>query len=137
MLTREENATSQKNQALWEMRREACERFIFTAKECARLLGRNRRGDAFLEAAAAIEELRDLYVQIELAAPNNGDILPIARSLIEHLRELNSVTSDYGRAVDPSDAQTFWTRMQDEEGDLNATMRRMQAAVRVELHRKR
>lgn len=79
----DKNANAQRDQALWELRRDTCTRYIFAAKKCARIHGENYTGERFQEISTAIDELQGIYVQMELEAPDGGDILLMARSLLD------------------------------------------------------
>ncbi|MEU0522801.1 hypothetical protein [Streptomyces niveus] len=132
----DKTANAQRDQALWELRRDTYTRYIFAAKECARIHSENYAGERFQEISAAIEELQRIYVQMELEAPDGGDILLMARSLIEHFKELRTLASDHREAAGSSRADAIRTRLRDETRDLNLTIAMMQEAVRAEVNRK-
>ena len=129
-------ANAQREHALWELRRDTYTRFVYAVKECARINDQNYTGEKDQEITAAIETLQNLCLQMELEAPDGGEVLLIARSLIEHFNELRTLANSYGRATDSSHSDMIRTRLRDETRDLNLTIGLMQEAVRAELHRK-
>ncbi|MCK9869435.1 hypothetical protein AB0M72_13960 [Nocardiopsis dassonvillei] len=123
---------SQRDQVLWESRRDLFTRFVLAAKECQRLQEGVYTDDRHREERVAIEKLEDLYSRMAIEAPESEETLLIARCLIEHFEEINSVAMRYKRERDP-----IWrTRLRDEARDLRETMGQLQRAVHKELHRK-
>ncbi|MGW1320507.1 hypothetical protein [Streptomyces sp. NPDC002426] len=131
----ERTVNAQRDQALWELRRDTYTRYIFATKECARINGINRAGEKSQEINAAIEELQKLYVQMELATPKGETILLVAKSIIEHFKELSSLEIEYDKEIDSSYAEILRIELRDGNRDLNLSIAMLQEAVQAELNR--
>ncbi|MEV4681077.1 hypothetical protein [Streptomyces kurssanovii] len=128
----EKSFSAQREQALWAHRRDLYTQFLLTAKEYIRLY--DRTGGRYEGIPASIERLEDLYSQMELESTSR-EILSMARSIIEHFREIRSLASTYERETDPPYVDTLRTRLRDENSDLRNSVRFMQSAVHSELDR--
>ncbi|GAA0973331.1 hypothetical protein Q7689_03755 [Nocardiopsis tropica] len=130
--THRDKILAQREQIIWEARRNLLKSFRLAVKECQILHENNHTQDLYSERRAAINKLEDLYSQMAFEVPESNDILLISRCLIEHFKEINSVASTYAEERDPSLAKIWHTRLHDEISDLKHTMRQMQQAVHKE-----
>ncbi|WP_150256214.1 hypothetical protein [Nocardiopsis deserti] len=123
---------TQRDQVIWESRRDLFTSFVLAANECQRLQEGIRTDDRHQEERVAIEKLKGLHSRMAIETPKSEELLLISRCLIEHFEEINSVAMSYEKDRDP-----IWQkRLHDERSDLVETMGQMQRAVHKELHRK-